>query len=174
MGDELDQIGTSLDPPLVIVTVAAGSEHAGCLVGFHTQSSIDPVRYSVWLSKANHTYRVALRASHLAVHYLTAGDLELARLFGTRSGDDIDKFAGLRIADGPGRVPMLLDRPHAIVVRLTALLDERGDHVCAVGEVVDERSAGPFEPLRLSAAAGFTPGHANEERPSPPTERAAD
>ena len=45
---------------------------AGCLVGFHSQSSIDPRQYAVWLSKANHTYPVALRSELFAVHFLTA------------------------------------------------------------------------------------------------------
>ena len=47
------------------------------------QSSIEPQRYCVWLSKANYTYRVALYSSHLVIHFLTADDLPLAELFGT-------------------------------------------------------------------------------------------
>jgi flavin reductase (DIM6/NTAB) family NADH-FMN oxidoreductase RutF len=69
--DAFDQIMQVLDPPLVIVTVAVGLERAGCLVGFHCQSSIGPQRYSIWLSKANHTYRVAQRSAWLAVHFLS-------------------------------------------------------------------------------------------------------
>ena len=70
-----------------------------------SQSSIEPERYCVWLSKANHTYRVALRSTHLAIHFLTSADLPLAELFGTRSGDSIDKFAGLAVSPGPAGVP---------------------------------------------------------------------
>ena len=36
----------------------------------------------MWLSRLNLTYRVAQLASHLAVHFLTEGDRELAELFG--------------------------------------------------------------------------------------------
>lgn len=35
---------SSLDNPLTVVTTAEGHERAGCLVGFHAQSSIDPDR----------------------------------------------------------------------------------------------------------------------------------
>src|ERR1700760_1732449 len=98
MDDEaFSSIMESVDAPLVIVTTALGGERAGCLVGFHSQSSIDPARYCLWLSKANHTYRVALRSTYLAVHFLTSADLPLAEAFGTRTGDDIDKFAGLAV-----------------------------------------------------------------------------
>ena len=68
MPAELADIAAELGPALVIVTTAAGGERAGCLVGFHAQSSMDPQRYCVWLSKANHTARVAQRADYLAVH----------------------------------------------------------------------------------------------------------
>jgi flavin reductase (DIM6/NTAB) family NADH-FMN oxidoreductase RutF len=170
--DAFDQIMTSLDARLVVVTTVAGNDRGGCLVGFHAQSSIDPQRYTVWLSKANHTYRVALRATHVAVHFLSTDDLALAELFGTRTGDDTDKFEGLSVAAGPGGVPLLSDCPNRLVLRRTALLDEGGDHVCLAAETIDAHSGGPFDPLRLSHAAHLEPGHANEERPTPPTERA--
>src|SRR5689334_4121659 len=103
-----DLVG-SLDPALVIVTTALDGERAGCLVGFHAQSSIDPARYCAWLSKANHTYRVAQRSTHFAVHLLSAADAELAKRFGTLSGDEVDKFAGLDFTEGDGGVPLLDD-----------------------------------------------------------------
>jgi flavin reductase (DIM6/NTAB) family NADH-FMN oxidoreductase RutF len=167
------EIMASLDPALVVVTTAVDQERAGCLVGFHAQSSIDPDRYCIWLSKANYTYRVALRASHLGVHFLTADDLELAELFGEFTGDTSDKFIALKVSSGPGGIPVLDDVAHRIVVRRTALLDEGGDHVCLTNQVVSADSAGRFRPLRLSQASHLIPGHENEERPSPLDERAA-
>jgi len=62
----------ALDSPLIVVTTADERERAGCLVEFHVQSSIEPQRYCVWLSKANYTYRVALHSSYLVIHFLLA------------------------------------------------------------------------------------------------------
>ena len=163
----------ALDNPLIIVTTTEAGERAGCLVGFHSQSSIQPHRYCVWLSKANHTYRVALRSAYLGIHFLTTDDLPLAELFGTRSGDTMDKFAGLPVEPGPGGTPLLAQCPHRLAARRIALLDEGGDHVCLTTEPVAAQSSGRFEPLRLSRAAHFAPGHGYAERPNPPTERAA-
>ncbi len=163
-----------MDAPLIVVTTADGNERAGCLIGFHAQSSITPERYCIWLSKANHTYRVGLRASHFALHFLTDKDLPLAELFGTKTGDTVDKFAGLDVEVAEGGAPVLRDCPHRLVVRRVALLDENGDHVCISTEPVSACSSGTFRPLRLSAASHLTPGHENDERHSPPTERAAD
>jgi flavin reductase (DIM6/NTAB) family NADH-FMN oxidoreductase RutF len=171
--DAFDGLMTSLDPPLAVVTTAVGEERGGCLVGFHAQSSIEPARYCIWLSKANHTYRLGLRATHLGIHFLTEDQLPLAERFGTLTGDDVDKFEGVAAEVGVGEVPILVDVPNRLVVRRVALLDEGADHVCVTTEPVTAERSGPFRPLRLSAAADLVPGHDNEERKHPPTERAS-
>jgi flavin reductase (DIM6/NTAB) family NADH-FMN oxidoreductase RutF len=171
--DAFAEIMRSRDADLIIVTAAEAGERAGCLVGFHSQSSMGPERYCVWLSKANHTYRVAQRSTHLAIHFLTAADGGLAERFGTLTGDRADKFAGLAVRPGPGGVPVLAGCASWLAVRRTALLDEGGDHVCVVTEPVDAHSGGPFRPLRLSDVGHLVPGHDSTERPDPPTERAA-
>lgn len=170
--DAFGTIMASLDTPLVVVTTAVANERAGCLVGFHAQSSIEPERYCLWLSKANHTYRVALRSTHLGIHFLESHQLALAELFGTRTGDVTDKFAGLTTAVGPSDVPVLTGCAHRLVVRRIALLDEGGDHVCISTEPVSAASARSFTPLRFSQAAHLMPGHQYDERNNPPTERA--
>ena len=163
----------SLDTPMAVVTTAMDDERAGCLVGFHVQSSIDPSRYCVWLSKANHTHRVVLRSSHLAIHFLTDNDHDLAEHFGTQSGDDLDKFASMDFELTEGGVPLLTMLPNRLFVQRIALLDEGGDHVCVVTEPLRAESTGRFAPLRLSAVEDLTPGHEAEERNDPPTERAS-
>lgn len=170
--DAFDRLMSSLDPPLIVVTTAIGEERGGCLVGFHAQSSIEPGRYCIWLSKANHTYRLALRARHVGIHFLTEDQLPLAERFGTLSGDDVDKFDGLSSKIDASAMPLLLDTPNRLVARRVALLDEGGDHVCVTTEPIAAQTSGSFRPLRLSAAANLVPGHTNEERNSPPTERA--
>jgi len=115
---------------------------------------------------------VALQSSHLVIHFLTADDLPLAELFGTRTGDTVDKFAGLEVDSGPGGAPVLRQCPHWLAVRRIALLDEGGDHVCLTTEPVAAQTAGPFRPLRGSQAGHLRAGHGAGERPEPPTERA--
>ncbi|MBU7600027.1 flavin reductase family protein [Streptomyces sp. P38-E01] len=92
-----------LDQPVQIVTAAAGGERAGCLVGFAGQCSLRPVRFAVWLSRANRTWRVADRADHLGVRLLDPERLDLARLF----GGETDKFARTPWRSGPGGAPVL-------------------------------------------------------------------
>jgi flavin reductase (DIM6/NTAB) family NADH-FMN oxidoreductase RutF len=167
--DAFATLMASLDGPMAVVTTAVAGERAGCLIGFHAQSAIDPERYTVWLSKANHTYRVALRSSHLAVHFLTGDDLDVAEHFGSRSGEDVDKFEDLDLAHGPDGVPLLERCPNRLVIRRVALLDEGGDHVCLTGQSLEAHTTGRFAPLRLSQVSHLTPGHEADERADPPT-----
>lgn len=179
--DAFDQLMGASDPAMVVVTTVAEDEFAGCLVGFHSQSSIDPEEYCVWLSKANHTYRVGLRASHFAIHFLTAADLEVAEWFGTRSGETSDKFAGSDRGAGPddggaGRVggyefdidehglPLLRACPNRMVVERLAIVDDGGDHACFTTSVRSARSEAAFTPLRSGDVAHLDPGRSSESR----------
>lgn len=167
--DAFESLVAALDPPLVVVTTAAAGERAGCLVGFHAQSSIGPQGYSIWLSKANHTYRVGLRAHRFGVHFLTEDDLDLAERFGSLTGEDTDKFAGLDVDLDEDGVPLLAACSHRMTVERIALLDDGGDHVCLTTRVVSAASGGRFTPLRVSAAAHLEPGHESDERAIDPT-----
>src|SRR6266480_6066085 len=82
-----------LNHPMYVVTVSAGGERDGCLVGFATQCSIHPRRFLVCLSKKNRTYRLAQAAAVLAVHLVGDDEKELAELFGGETGDEVDKLS---------------------------------------------------------------------------------
>jgi flavin reductase (DIM6/NTAB) family NADH-FMN oxidoreductase RutF len=102
-----DILERSIDAPMTIVTAANGVDRSGCLVGFWTQCSIEPLRCVVMLSKSNHTCRIARFAPTLAVHVLREDDEALAMRFGAETGDEVDKFADLAWNRGPGGAPVL-------------------------------------------------------------------
>lgn len=105
--DTVHKLVGELDYPMFIVTVAARGEQAGCLVGFATQCSIDPPRFLVCISEKNRTFRVARHAEIMVVHLVPADADDLAELFGSRTGDDLDKFAHCRWSPGPQETPVL-------------------------------------------------------------------
>jgi flavin reductase (DIM6/NTAB) family NADH-FMN oxidoreductase RutF len=145
------------DYPMYVVTCAADGRRDGCLVGFATQCSIDPPRLLVCLSDQNHTYRTARSATHLAVHTLAKEQHELAELFGSRTGDDVDKFA-LCDWDEIGGVPVLRDAPRYVVGSILETAPW-GDHLAflldAPAPVV--RRTGPV--LMFSDVQNLEPGH---------------
>ncbi len=155
-----------LDNPMIVVTTASGRVRAGCLVGFHAQCGIDPPEYAVWLSKANHTYRVGALSDTFAVHFLGSGDRHLAELFGGTTGDNTDKFARCDWERGPDGVPVLSEVENRFVGRRVALLDAGADHVCLMLRPIDA-SVGEDGLLWLGEVADLEAGHTAEERQRP-------
>ena len=150
-----------IDYPMYVVTTAAGGEQAGCLVGFVTQCSIDPARMLVCLSVRNRTYRVARQARTLAVHFLSRRDVELARLFGEETGDEVDKFSRCRWEPGPDGVPVLAGVKGWVAGRVLAALDA-GDHTAFLvepfaGQAAEDETGEPQ--LSFQQARSFHPGH---------------
>jgi flavin reductase (DIM6/NTAB) family NADH-FMN oxidoreductase RutF len=157
----MDAFLDRLDPDMCVVTAAAGGERAGCLVGFASQCSMDPVRYVVWLSKANRTYRVARTADRLAVHLLTREQRGLAELFGGETGDRTDKFARVRRREEAGGA-VVLEEAAAWFVGTVVLRVDGGDHVgfvLAPQEWGERADTGGARLLRLSDAVSIPPGH---------------
>ena len=156
----LGDITGELDYPMLIVTTTSRSgERDGCLVGFHTQCSIDPVRWAVFLSVANRTYRLALDADMLGLHFPAAGDHDLAEVFGSMTGDLVDKFARCEWTEGPHGVPLLTRCPNRLVGRVLDVVDNGGDHVCFVVEPTTVEHHHPLEPLTFQSTRDLEAGH---------------
>jgi flavin reductase (DIM6/NTAB) family NADH-FMN oxidoreductase RutF len=149
---------SGIDYPMFIVTAAADGERSGCFVGFATQASIDPARFLVMISKANHTCKVAEDAGTLVVHFLHAGNRPLANLFGEETGDEIDKFAACRWKSSPDGTPILLGVRGWLTGAIVARLDA-GDHIAHVVEVTDAAVDESGPQLGLQAAKDMEPGH---------------
>lgn len=160
MTSPFDNVVCELDYPMLVVTVAAGDERDGCLVGFSTQCSIDPARYAVFVSKTNRTAAVAARTDTMIVHFLRQGDGAIARLFGEESGDEVDKFEHVECHAGPGGTPVL-DACDWFAGRVVDRIDV-GDHVLHlldVGAEGDARFAGAHQ-LGFQSVRGLDAGHA--------------
>ncbi|MFH0519381.1 flavin reductase family protein [Streptomyces sp. M41] len=160
---DIDEFIGRLNPDMCVVTATAGGERAGCLVGFASQCSIRPVRFVVWLSEVNHTFRVARAAEFLAVHLLEREQRALAELFGGHTGDQEDKFGQVRWWEGHGGAVVLHDAPAWFIGRIVTRVDG-GDHVGFVldpvahgGHGAREAHEGPL--LRLDDARTISPGH---------------
>jgi flavin reductase (DIM6/NTAB) family NADH-FMN oxidoreductase RutF len=146
------------NPPLYIVTTAAGGARAGCLVGFASQVSINPPRFLAALSVNNHTWNVARTATHLAVHVFGRDRSDLVDLFGGETGDDVDKFDRCAWTEGPGGVPVLVGAAAWLVGRILER-DDFGDHVGHLLEPIAGGVGETVEPVRLGDARGLHPGH---------------
>ncbi len=151
-----DWVGAGLDVPMFIVTTAANGEKAGCLVGFATQCSIDPLRFVVFLSKKNRTYRVAQESAALGIHVVPPDRMDLAELFGAKTGDDVDKFERITWREEHG-VPVL-DVPAWFVGTVVERFDA-GDHEGFVVDPIAGATTEPVPALGFLVARSLDPGH---------------
>jgi flavin reductase (DIM6/NTAB) family NADH-FMN oxidoreductase RutF len=150
-----------LDYPMFVVTASADGERSGCLVGFTTQTSIHPARFLACISEKNHTYGVAMRSSLLAVHLLSRAEREreLAELFGSETGDVVDKFARLSWDPGVGGVPLLDDLPNRFVGRVLERV-VLGDHTGFLLEPLEAEKGEELEGgLGFQDVKDLEPGH---------------
>jgi flavin reductase (DIM6/NTAB) family NADH-FMN oxidoreductase RutF len=154
------ELVSELDYPMFIVTATDGRERAGCLVGFATQCSIDPPRFLVCLSDKNRTFRVARGADVVVVHLVPADADALAELFGSQTGDDIDKFARCSWRPGPGGTPVLDECGNWFAGRILERVPA-GDHCALLLEPFDAHSDGDGgdEAFTFHRARRMEPGH---------------
>jgi flavin reductase (DIM6/NTAB) family NADH-FMN oxidoreductase RutF len=147
-----------LDYPMLVVTAAAGEKVGGCLVGFASQASISPPRFAVFLSEKNRTCRIAREAELLGVHFLSDEDGDLAELFGSETGDEVDKLARVSWQPGAGATPLL----HRCPNRFVGLILDRfpvGDHVAFLLEPTEADHAEPVRQFPFRRARQMEPGH---------------
>jgi flavin reductase (DIM6/NTAB) family NADH-FMN oxidoreductase RutF len=157
-GDAFEELVGELDYPMMIVTAASGEDRGGCLVGFTTQASISPPRYAVCLSDKNRTFRLAQDVDHLGVHFLSADRGDLAELFGSETGDEVDKLARTEWSPGPHDVPLLDGCPNRFVGRILERLDA-GDHWIFLLEPVFAEHEEEAEQFPFHRAKRLEPGH---------------
>ena len=144
--------------PMFILTAAAGDDRSGCLVGFTTQVSIDPDRFLICVSQTNHTFGVVAQTDYVGVHFPPAEDRRLASLFGSETGDELDKFELVAWEEGPHGVPLLADLADRFVGHVIERVDF-GDHVGLLLDPVHV-DVGPDRPyLTFPQVEPVEPGH---------------
>ncbi|OBI82060.1 flavin reductase family protein [Mycobacterium sp. E740] len=154
-----EDIVSLLNYPMFIVTTHADAENSGCLVGFASQTSINPPRFLVGLSRRNRTFRIAQSATHLAVHLVSREHLQLAQLFGGETGDHTDKFARCDWHTGPEQMPILDDAAAWFVGEVVRRFDV-GDHMGHLLEPVAGEPPSDLEQwVTFADVRELEPGH---------------
>ena len=145
-----------LDYPMFIATVPGD----GCLIGFATQCSIDPLRFLVCVSNKNKTYRLARDATHMALHVVPEDREDLAELFGGETADESDKLARVEWRPGPGGAPIVAGLESWFAGRVVQRIDYDGDHTGFVLSPVAAQADGDGDELSFQEAKDIEPGHA--------------
>jgi flavin reductase (DIM6/NTAB) family NADH-FMN oxidoreductase RutF len=149
---------SATDYPLFVVTAEADDELSGCLAGFVTQCSMDPVRFLICISKINHTFGVAQKSAGLGLHLLGSDQREMASLFGEQTGDVIDKLATVQWTKGVTGVPILSECSAWVEGRVIDRMSG-GDHEAFLVAIVAGGSGTHSGRFMLTDATDFEPGH---------------
>jgi flavin reductase (DIM6/NTAB) family NADH-FMN oxidoreductase RutF len=157
-GRAAEALADAIDYPLYVVTASSGDEVSGCLAGFVTQCSLNPVCFVVCVSKLNHTFGVARRSAGLAVHLIGADQGDVASLFGEESGDWMDKFSRVGWTAGQTGAPLLAECA-AWVEGPVIGTQSAGDHQTFVIEVAAGGAGSRRGSFKLSDATELDAGH---------------
>ncbi|MGA1498125.1 MAG: flavin reductase family protein [Steroidobacteraceae bacterium] len=118
------------------VTIVTARDSTGNPIGLTASSfvsvSVEPPLISWNLGRGSSQFQRFLGLETFAVHVLHAGQRDLALKFASSGAD---KFGGLPLREGLGRVP-LLDDWQALFQCRTHAVHEAGDHLIIIGEVL--------------------------------------
>ena len=125
-----------------VVGVAAGDRRDGFTAAWVMQASFDPLVLALSINSSNASYELLHAGGGFTVNVLKQGQLELARRFGTRSGRNEDKLAGIRWRPGRTGAP-ILEQALAYFDCELAGRHRAGDHELVLGRVVDGKILDP-------------------------------
>ncbi|HEY9514725.1 MAG TPA: flavin reductase family protein, partial [Gemmatimonadaceae bacterium] len=105
--NEIATLFRQLSSGVYVVGAAQDERRDAFTAAWVMQTSFDPLLLALGVNPQNASYSL-LRASHaFTVSVLKRGQLELARRFGTRSGREQDKLAGIYWHPGRSGAPIL-------------------------------------------------------------------
>jgi flavin reductase (DIM6/NTAB) family NADH-FMN oxidoreductase RutF len=125
-----------------VVGVAAGDRRDGFTAAWVMQASFDPLLLALSINSSNASYELLHAGGGFTVNVLKQGQLDLARRFGTRSGRNEDKLAGIRWRPGRTGAP-ILEQALAYFDCEIAGRHRAGDHELVLGQVVDGKLLDP-------------------------------
>jgi flavin reductase (DIM6/NTAB) family NADH-FMN oxidoreductase RutF len=129
-----------IDRELWLVTASHGGRRGGLISTNVTEVSIVPEqpRVLVGISKQHFTWELIEGRRAFAMHLLAEEHLDWVIRFGTQSGRDRDKFAGIATSEAPTGSPILDGAVGWLDCRVEASLDT-GDRTVYLGEVVEAK-----------------------------------
>lgn len=133
--NEMAALFRRLSCGVYVVGVADRDRRNAFTAAWVMQASFEPLLLAISLNPRNASAELLHAGGVFAVSVLKRGQLELARRFGTESGRDHDKLAGVAWRAGPSGAPVLDDALAYFDCELAARFPA-GDHELVLGRVV--------------------------------------
>jgi len=133
--NEIGALFRRLSLGVYVVGVAHDEQRNAFTAAWVTQASFDPLLLALSINPQNASSPLLHASGAFAVSVLKQGQTDLARRFGTRSGRDQDKLAGVQWEPGRCGAPYLSEALAYFDCELTQSLPA-GDHELIIGRVV--------------------------------------
>lgn len=147
---------------VTVVTTVDADGPAGFACQSFAALSLDPPLVLFCPSRSSVTWPRIARAGHFCANVLTAGQRELARVFGARG---TDKFAGVAWSPSSSGAPVLAGVLTWVGCAVEAV-HEAGDHYVVLGRVTELGECGPEQPLLFYRGRyGVTAAEADDSPP---------
>lgn len=147
MIDAAASLFRSLDRELWVITSGFEDRTSGLISTSVSQASIlaSRPRLTIGLAKHHFTGELVEHSGTFVAHLIDASQHEWVRHFGTQSGEETDKFAGVKTEAGITGAPILSDSPAWLECRVEASLDS-GDRWWHLAEIVNAKWTDGFSP----------------------------
>ena len=132
---DLADLFRRLTTGVYVIGVAQGERRSGFTAAWLTQVSFDPLLIALSVNPEHASYPLLVDGGGFVINVLRRDQLHLAESFGTRSGRDADKLAGVDWRPAGSGAPILTDAVAWLECRLHDLAPA-GDHVIVLGRPV--------------------------------------
>ena len=132
---DLADLFRRLNAGVYVVGVADGERRNAFTAAWLMQVSFDPLLLALSVNPGHASFPLLVGGGGFVVSVLSRDQLELARHFGTRSGRETDKLAGVSWRAGRTGAPILAGAVAYLECRLTGRLPA-GDHEIVVARPV--------------------------------------
>ncbi|HEY7613299.1 MAG TPA: flavin reductase family protein [Gemmatimonadales bacterium] len=118
-----------------VIGVAQGEQRNAFTAAWLTQVSFDPLLLALSVNPEHFSYPLLIGGGGFVINVLRRDQIGLAEAFGTRSGGDEDKLAGVAWRPAPSGAPILAEALAWLECRLHQRVSA-GDHEIVLGRPV--------------------------------------
>ena len=132
---EVADLFRRLNAGVYVVGVAEGERRNAFTAAWLMQVSFDPLLLALSVNPGHASYPLLVAGGGFTVSVLSHDQLDLARHFGTRSGRETDKLAGIAWHPGRTGAPILVGAVAYLECRLTSRIPV-GDHEIVIARPI--------------------------------------
>jgi flavin reductase (DIM6/NTAB) family NADH-FMN oxidoreductase RutF len=133
--DDVAELFRRITCGVYVIGVADGPARNAFTAAWLVQASFEPLILALSVNPGHFSYPLLKQGQGFSVSVLSTRQLALARHFGTHSGRETDKLAGIAWRPGRNGAPILTEAPAWFDCRLAGSV-AAGDHELMLGRVV--------------------------------------